>query len=283
MTFLERSFEYYGVRTATAVELAKLSSAAPAADGASALPVPAALSGVLPHGLRRGTAVGVTGSVSLLLALLGALSADGAWCALVGLPTVGAEAAVEYGVRLSRLAVIPSPGAQWERAVGALLDGFDVVAVRPRGRVPPGEAQRLAARTRSQGAVLIPFGDVAWPGVEVRLDVADARWDGIGDGFGRLRARRLTVTAQGRGRAARPRSAALWLPAAGGGASQASGVSAPATVVPLSRAGGSRAGWPVAGGPAVKSPVAGASRAGGSAAGASRADGSAAGGPVRWP
>ncbi|MBN9621059.1 MAG: hypothetical protein J0H43_15220, partial [Actinobacteria bacterium] len=42
-------------------------------------------------------------------------------------------------------------------------------------------------------------------------------WIGLDPGTGRLRSRQLDVRAEGRGSAARPRSASLWLPAAGGG------------------------------------------------------------------
>ncbi|MCU1657792.1 MAG: hypothetical protein JWO57_2448, partial [Pseudonocardiales bacterium] len=119
------------------------------------LPVAAALAPILPDGLRRGSTVSVTGSISLLLALLGAASADGAWCALVGFPRVSAEAAHEYGIDLSRLAVVPAPGTGWATAVGALLDAVDVVAARPP-RLVPGDVRRLAARARTREAVLVP-------------------------------------------------------------------------------------------------------------------------------
>ena len=178
------------------------------------LPVHPALHEVLPAGLRRGSTVAVSGSISLLLALLGAASADGAWCALVGLPRVSAEAAAEYGMDLRRLAVIPSAGTGWTTALGALLDAVDIVAARPP-RLAPGDVRRLAARARSREAVLMSYGD--WPGADVRLRATDGRWTGIGEGYGRLRARRLEVHAEGKGQAARPRSATLWLPAAGGG------------------------------------------------------------------
>lgn len=182
--------------------------------GAPPLPVHPALHEVLPNGLRRGTTMSVTGSISLLLAGLGAASSDGAWCALVGFPRVSAEAAVEYGIDLTRLAIIPSPGSGWTTAVGALLDAVDVVAARPP-RLAPGEVRRLAARARTREAVLIAYGD--WPGADVRLRACDGEWAGIGEGTGRLRARRLVVHADGRGPAARPRSSSLWLPADGGG------------------------------------------------------------------
>jgi hypothetical protein len=184
-------------------------------------PVPPALTPLLPGGLRRGSTVSVSGSVSLLLALLGAASAGGAWCALVGFPRVSAEAAREYGIDLARLALVPAPGEGWTTAVGALLDSLEIVAVRPpRGRgLPPGDVRRLAARARSKDAVLVPFVPeaAAWPGADVRLHTSGGAWAGIGSGTGRLRARQVEVIAGGRGQAARPSSAMLWLPADGGG------------------------------------------------------------------
>lgn len=185
------------------------------------LPVHPALQEVLPSGLRRGSTVAVSGSISLLLALLGAASADGAWCALVGFPKVSAEAAAEYGMDLRRLAVIPSAGSGWTTAVGTLLDAVDVIAARPP-RLVPGDVRRLAARARSSGAVLMPYGE--WPGADVRLRAEDGRWTGTGNGTGRLKARRIEVHADGKGPAARPRAATLWLPAPGGGVEPAASV-----------------------------------------------------------
>src|ERR1700761_4320299 len=78
------------------------------AGAAPALPVCPALQQLLPAGLRRGSMLSVSGSVSLLLALLGASSAAGAWCALVGLPSISAEAATEQGIDLARLAIVPT-------------------------------------------------------------------------------------------------------------------------------------------------------------------------------
>ncbi|SHH53066.1 hypothetical protein SAMN05443575_4010 [Jatrophihabitans endophyticus] len=192
------------------------------------LPVAPALRTILPDGLRRGSTVSVGGSLSLLFALLGAASTDGAWCALVGFPRVSAEAAREYGVDLGRLALVPAAGSGWTTAVGALLDAVDVVAVRPpagRGLVP-GDVRRLAARARSKDAVLMPFlagstAGSAWPAADVRLQAGEGVWSGIGSGTGRLRGRRVEVSAGGRGASARPRSAELWLPAPGGGVAEA--------------------------------------------------------------
>ena len=177
------------------------------------------LTPVLPGGLRRGSTVAVTRSISLLLALLGGPSSAGAWCALVGLPPVSAEAAAEYGIDLSRLAIVPAPGSRWLTAVGGLLDAVDVVAVRPPVRVGDGDLSRLAARVRGRDAVLVPYlaGRSRWPRVDVELDLSGGQWCGLGTGHGRLRGRKVTVTATGRGQAARPRSTTCWLPSATGG------------------------------------------------------------------
>jgi hypothetical protein len=213
------------------------------ASSAPPLPVGDALAGLLPAGLRRGSLMSVSGSVSLLLALLAASSGAGAWCALVGFPPISAEAAVEQGIDLSRLAIVPAgdTAAQpdsWTTAVGALLDAVDIVAARPPPRLAPGDVRRLAARARTHDAVLVCYLDAgaqSWPGTEVHLRAADGDWSGIGAGYGRLRQRQLTVHAQGRGQAARPRSATLWLPSGTGGIER---VDQPAPVVTLpARAG----------------------------------------------
>jgi hypothetical protein len=199
------------------------------------LPVLEPLGTVLPEGLRRGNTVAVTNSVSLLLALLGGPSGAGAWCATVGLPTISAEAAAEYGIDLSRLAIVPTPGPGWLTAVGALLDAVDVVVVRPPVQVSDGDLRRLAARARNRDAVLVPYlgGRTRWPRADVELTVRTEQWTGLGVGHGRLHARQVTVSAAGRGRAARPLEVTCWLPAAGGGIGSVDLISAPA-VVPVS-------------------------------------------------
>jgi len=211
------------------------------------LPVPDGLRQLLPDGLRRGSTVAVTSSVSLLLALLGAASAAGAWTAMVGMPAISAEAAVEAGIALDRLAIInPSAGREdtsrgghgelavrtgpsWTTVVGTLLDAVDLVVAQPgasgvpagaasgtrgwTGRVSDGDARRLTARARSKGGILVLFGPQAasWPAVEIELSATHGRWTGIDRGYGRLRQRQLLLSATGRGRSARPRNAELWL------------------------------------------------------------------------
>lgn len=199
---------------ATGPDLAPLSR-----PTAPVLPVSPALAPVLPDGLRRGSTIAVAGSVSLLLAVLAAASADGAWCAMVGMPAISAEAARDLGIELSRLPMVPDPKQSWVVVVGALLDAVDLVVARTPARLPDGDIRRLVARARSRGAVFLPFttGAAHWPHADVRLSVDGGSWSGIGLGHGRLRQRQVTVTAQGRGSAARHRSTALWLPTSSGG------------------------------------------------------------------
>ncbi len=184
------------------------------------LPVVAALRPLLPGGcLRRGAtvAIGATGggtATSLLFGLLAEASAAGSWCAAVGLPRLGLVAAAEAGVATDRLALVPHPGPDWVDAVGALLDGLDIVAVGTPGGVAPQLATRIAARARQRGAVLVAVG--AWPGADVVLQVIRGSWHGLGEGAGRLRRREVEVVASGRGAAARARRARLWLPSLSG-------------------------------------------------------------------
>lgn len=188
------------------------------------LPVLPALRPLLPgDGLRRGGTVSVLGgfgATSLLLALLAGASAAGGWCAAVRFPALGPLAAAELGVDLARLVVVPAPGPRWVSVVAGLLEGFEVVAIRPPGQVRAGDARRLQGRARERGAVLLTAG--AWQGAEVRMSVSAPRWQGLdAGGHGRLRARCLTVRVEGRGAAARPRRARLWLPAPEGGCATA--------------------------------------------------------------
>lgn len=194
--------------------------------GERLLPVLPPLEPLFPaRGLRRGSVVSVGGSggsTSLALSLLAATSAQGSWCAAVGLPSLGLAAAAELGVVLERFPLVASPGrgsgaGGWAWVVGALLDAFDVVLARPPSHVKGADARRLTARARERGVVLVVAGG-SWPEpAEVQLTVATAVWEGVGRGHGRLQGRRVEVLAGGRGAAARERRVALWLPHPEGG------------------------------------------------------------------
>jgi hypothetical protein len=174
------------------------------------LPVPGALSALLPDGLRRGSTVAVLGSTSLVLALLAEACGGGAWAAVVGQPTVGLLAAAQAGVVLERLAVVPRPGIEAPTVVAALLDGVDVVLVGPEAALTDGDRRRLVSRARERGSVLLASG--TWPGADVVLTAERGRWSGVGAGDGRLRTCELRVTRTGRGSAGVRQSVELTLP-----------------------------------------------------------------------
>lgn len=151
------------------------------------------------------------GATSLLLALLAAASSAGSWCAVVGVPTLGAIAAAEAGIALDRLALVPYPGPDWTTVVAALLDGVDIVVAAPPGPIAPATASRLAARARQRGSVLVSYGHL--PGADITFDAVRGVWYGLGRGRGRLRCRQLTIMARGRGAAAAPKRTEVWWPA----------------------------------------------------------------------
>ena len=178
--------------------------------GGGALPVLPALGELLPGGLARGSVV-VAGHWSLLaLALAAGASVAGAWCAVAGVPQLGVSAAAGVGLDPARLLLVPDPGAAWPQVVASLLDGCELVLLRPPDRAPATVRRRLEAVLRRCGGVLVVAGD--WDGAQARLLITRQEWSGIEPGHGRLRARRVLVAADGRGAAARARTRWLWLP-----------------------------------------------------------------------
>jgi hypothetical protein len=194
------------------------------------LPVPPALRPLFPDGgLPRGAAVGVDadpsagGSASLALNLTAAASQAGSWVAVVGMADLGLAALGWAGLDPSRVLLVDRvAAADWPRVVGTLLGAVDVV-VAPVARVPPGIGRRLATAARERNAVVVTVGRgdgsggaVAGFDPLVRLQVVASTWEGLGDGHGHLRARRVQVERRGRGSAARPERHWLWLPDANG-------------------------------------------------------------------
>jgi hypothetical protein len=185
----------------------------PSAGGV--LKVLPALRDLLPRGgLARGSVVAIAEFGLLCLALAAGASADGAWCAIAGVPEVGVLAAVGLGLDADRTLIVPDPGPGWPQVVASLLDGCELVLLRSPARAPATVQRRLEATLRRAGGVLLVAGD--WPGAQLCLRVGRQRWTGLGDGHGRLRACCVEVTADGRGEAARTRTHWLWLPAEDG-------------------------------------------------------------------
>jgi len=174
------------------------------------IPTHPAIAGLLPGGgLKQGAVYSVERSSMLLMALLAGPSAAGAWCAVVGVPEFGVEAAERFGIDLDRLVLVPQPGDDWLAVTAAIVDVMGVVVTRPPRRATDSSIARLSARLRQRGATLLVLG--SWPQSEAMLSLSQSTWHGIGDGHGHLAAREVTVTVTSRV-AGRPRSARLWLP-----------------------------------------------------------------------
>ncbi|HEY3143263.1 MAG TPA: hypothetical protein VGJ86_19140 [Acidimicrobiales bacterium] len=178
---------------------------------------------LLPEGLPQGAVVavaaapGVTGTMTLALALAAGPSLAGAWVAAVGTRSLGLAAAAELGVALERLVVVdPQARSKGVAAVlAALVDGFDVVVVGPaaRLRLRSRDTRRLVARVRERGAVVVGVGDDLPGGsAQIRLLVTASTWEGIDQGAGHLQTRRTTVEVAGRGAASRSRQVQLRFP-----------------------------------------------------------------------
>src|SRR6202048_3015861 len=98
------------------------------------LPIPQLLADVLPDALPRGTVAVLSGARSLPLSMVAAVTAAGGNAAIIGQPDIGLLAAVEMGADLSRLAVIPDPGADPVEVAAVLMDGMDLVVLALGGR-----------------------------------------------------------------------------------------------------------------------------------------------------
>ena len=174
--------------------------------------------------LRRGTTVVVAGrpgqgATTLALALLSAATTAGHWAAVVGVADPGVAAVAELGIDLGRVVFSPRPRAAWADAAATLLDGVDLVMVRPPGRTRPTAARHLVARTRERQGVLVVLAERPgdWPeGPDLALETDEARWWGVGRGHGYLQGRRTVVRATGRRSGGRSVRRPLWLPTATG-------------------------------------------------------------------
>lgn len=194
------------------------------------LPMPPALQDLLPErGLHTGAVYSVSPSPSLIFALMSAVSQRGSWCAAVGMPTLGLEAAASFGIELSRLILVPSPGERWLAVVSALAEVVPLIAVSPGSAVRDADAARLAARLRDRGCTLLTTS--SWPQSEGLISLHDPHWEGLGEGWGLLSDRTVTLTAQTR-TTPRPKSLRVQLPAGLGGVEPAPVRTAPDEALP---------------------------------------------------
>ena len=217
-----------------------------AAAAQRSLPVLDALTSLFPNGLPRGITMTTSGPAarSCAFGMLAAATQAGSWLAVLGLEDPGWRAAAELGVPTARIVVVdtgrsggPSGGRGDRRASGrdaefiaAALDGFDLVLVGPQVRLNTATEQRLGARARERGALLVgvhenaagalgtatgdqhrtigPFAQTA----DLRVTTQSDHWEGIDAGHGHLTARQVGVVAEGKRLPGRRRTAQLWLP-----------------------------------------------------------------------
>lgn len=156
------------------------------------LPTLEAIAPLLPGGaLMTGAVYTVAGSMTLLQGMLAGVSAAGGWCAVVGMPDFGAEAAAAAGIDLDRLVLVPHPGEHWWPALSTLVEIMTAVAVRPDGRPSSGDLARLTGKLRQHESVLLVDG--TWPGTRAGLTGVGGTAAGIGAGHGLLTSRQLAV------------------------------------------------------------------------------------------
>lgn len=177
------------------------SNTEPLPDSETLLPMPESLDGPLPAPLPRGSVAVVSGARSLSLSMVAAVTAQGGHAAIVGQPDVGLLATVEMGADLSRIAVIPEPGADPVEVAAVLMDGMDLVVLGLGGRsVPATRARAIVARARQKGCTLL-VTDGDWQGASARLEASVCGYEITGQGrpgFGRISRVRLSTRARGR-------------------------------------------------------------------------------------
>ena len=175
-------------------------------------------------GLRRGSTVLLAGAegfgaTSLAFALLAQATTDGMWCSIVGPPDLGLVAAVELGVDLERLVIVAAPRVRAATAIGALVEGCDVVLLRLPLAMTRTEMLRLGARARQRRVLVVLLADprsraVAWPEVpDITVQIRSSVFYGIESGSGRITGRRVELETIHRRAAGSRAPVALWLPA----------------------------------------------------------------------
>jgi recA bacterial DNA recombination protein len=178
-------------------------------------------------GLRRGNTVLIggeegSGTTSLALALIAKATTDGMWCSIVGPPDLGMVAAVELGVDLERLVVVASPRTRAATAIGALVEGCDVVLLRLPLAMSRTEMLRLGARARQRRVLVVLLSDprsraVAWPEApDITVQIRSSVFSGIESGSGRIAGRRVEIETVHRRSGGLRAPVALWLPAVTG-------------------------------------------------------------------
>ncbi len=188
------------------------------------MPVAHPFDRLLPDGLMRGQVVSCRGSGarSVAFGLVSTALAEGAWMAVIDVPTFGTDAAAELGVPLERVVrvetnAVGSSGSGWVDVMGAAVDGFDLVLTRVPAELHdrrPAAVRKLNSRVRQKGAVVVTLGTAGALGGDIELTTQRTSWAGLEDGAGHLERRVVEVQASGR-RIPERRSCAIEMVGAG--------------------------------------------------------------------
>jgi hypothetical protein len=193
---MELAVELPGELSALAERVAPLALA-----GDRTLPVAEAFVELFPErGLVRGRTLACSGpaATSLALALAAPAVVAGSWLATIDVPTIGLDAASEFGIALERVVAVRAEAARWPDVVAAAADGFDLLIARVPADASPSAMRRVATRLRQRDVVMLVLGDPGPLSCDGVLTADGAEWIGLGDGHGYLRHRRLVVEASGR-------------------------------------------------------------------------------------
>lgn len=157
-------------------------------------------------GLVRGRSIACSGpaATSLALSLAAPAVQAGSWLATIDVPTLGLDAACEFGIALERVVAVRTgeqpdqQAARWPDVVAAAADGFDLLITRVPAGVSPTAARKVATRMRQRDVVVLVLGDPGTLSCDAVIDAGGVEWTGLGDGHGHLQHRRLVVEAAGR-------------------------------------------------------------------------------------
>ena len=156
--------------------------------------------------LDAGKVIGLVGSPGFGLTRLGLslLRGQPGWVACVDVRGwLSPMALWEMGVATERVVVVRCADPQrWPQVTAALVEGMQAVyAEMPRG-VAPSKMRRLGAlaRARSTSMVVHPLeGEMPAGITHLQLEAQEVVWEGAEQGRGRLRERRFTLAASGKG------------------------------------------------------------------------------------
>ena len=157
--------------------------------------VPAGIAMKLPAGgLVRRQAVDCSDCPGLVIELIAHISASGARVAVVGWPQLSLAQVAESG-DLSRIIVVPDPGAQPWDITAVLVEGLDLVihyGPAPRGA----QARALQAKLRRGRAALLTVGG-RLPGSAASIYAQPVCYRGLGRGSGRIRQVEMDIQVAG--------------------------------------------------------------------------------------